>query len=315
MNRRRRRHRRLRRRGRAGRDAAGARPALKVADPRGRAARRPRGRRVAQFYDALVKVPECAVSRTRRTRRTRARDDLDALLRAGRPGQVREHVPAPGRRHDVALARHVPALRARRFPARDRVRRRRRLADRLRRRSSRGTATPRREIGVAGDSTADLGAPRSAAYPMPAIPMTLPRSSGREGASRARRTSAADAAGAQLACATTTGPPCCGNNSCIPICPIQAKYDATVHVAQAEAAGARAVAREAVVLARRSRSPTAASPRSATSGPTAARTALTGKVFVLAAHGSRRRSCCCMSRGRERCRTAWPTRATRSAAT
>ena len=27
-------------------------------------------------------------------------------------------------------------------------------------------------------------------------------------------------------------PPCCGNNSCIPICPIQAKYDATVHVAR-----------------------------------------------------------------------------------
>jgi len=33
--------------------------------------------------------------------------------------------------------------------------------------------------------------------------------------------------------------PCCGNNSCIPICPIQAKYDATVHVARAEAAGVR----------------------------------------------------------------------------
>jgi choline dehydrogenase-like flavoprotein len=33
-------------------------------------------------------------------------------------------------------------------------------------------------------------------------------------------------------------PECCGNNSCIPICPIQAKYDATVHVALAESEGA-----------------------------------------------------------------------------
>jgi hypothetical protein len=31
-------------------------------------------------------------------------------------------------------------------------------------------------------------------------------------------------------------PACCGNHICIPVCPIQAKYDATVHVAKAEAA-------------------------------------------------------------------------------
>jgi glucose dehydrogenase len=33
-------------------------------------------------------------------------------------------------------------------------------------------------------------------------------------------------------------PACCGNASCIPICPIGAKYDATVHLAQAEKHGA-----------------------------------------------------------------------------
>jgi choline dehydrogenase-like flavoprotein len=32
-------------------------------------------------------------------------------------------------------------------------------------------------------------------------------------------------------------PPCAGNSSCVPICPIQAKYDATVHVRKALAAG------------------------------------------------------------------------------
>ena len=33
-------------------------------------------------------------------------------------------------------------------------------------------------------------------------------------------------------------PACCGNASCIPVCPVQAKYDATVHLALAEAKGA-----------------------------------------------------------------------------
>lgn len=36
-------------------------------------------------------------------------------------------------------------------------------------------------------------------------------------------------------------PPCCGSATCIPICPVQAKYDATVHVTQAEPAGAELV--------------------------------------------------------------------------
>jgi choline dehydrogenase-like flavoprotein len=33
-------------------------------------------------------------------------------------------------------------------------------------------------------------------------------------------------------------PACCGNASCIPVCPIQAKYDATVHIGKAVASGA-----------------------------------------------------------------------------
>ena len=36
-------------------------------------------------------------------------------------------------------------------------------------------------------------------------------------------------------------PPCCGNNTCVPICPIQAKYDGSVHATKAEEAGARIV--------------------------------------------------------------------------
>ena len=77
-------------------------------------------------------------------------------------------------------------------------------------------------------------------------------------------------------------PPCCGNNSCIPICPIQAKYDATVHVARAEKAGAKVIAQAVVyqidvgadgrVSAIRYKKPDGSSAR------------LAAKVFVLAAH-------------------------------
>ena len=93
------------------------------------------------------------------------------------------------------------------------------------------------EIGVAGDDAADFGAPRSKPYPMPPIPMTyadkqvgaaaaplgyhvLPFPQARNSVWRDGR------------------PQCCGNASCVPICPIQAKYDATHHLDKAERAGA-----------------------------------------------------------------------------
>lgn len=93
------------------------------------------------------------------------------------------------------------------------------------------------EIGVAGDSDEDLGSPRSGDFPMPMIPMTYLDK---------QFAKALEGSGYQVR-ATPQGrnsishadrPECCGNGSCIPICPIQAKYDATVHLAQAEAAGA-----------------------------------------------------------------------------
>ncbi|MCA8967989.1 MAG: GMC family oxidoreductase, partial [Planctomycetes bacterium] len=93
------------------------------------------------------------------------------------------------------------------------------------------------EIGVAGDSADDLGAPRTKPYPMGEIPQTYldkayfkaldgtiydvrATPQGRNSETRDNR------------------PPCCGNASCIPVCPIQAKYDATVHVERATKAGA-----------------------------------------------------------------------------
>ncbi len=93
------------------------------------------------------------------------------------------------------------------------------------------------EIGVSGDSAVDLGAPRTTPYPMTEIPQTyldkayLKALNGTvyevRSTPQGRNSTARD-----------TRPACCGNASCIPVCPVQAKYDATVHIDRAVAAGA-----------------------------------------------------------------------------
>jgi glucose dehydrogenase len=95
-----------------------------------------------------------------------------------------------------------------------------------------------RALGVAGDPNADLGVTRGTPYPMPPIPSTYldqqvaaaARSIGLkvENTPQARNSQLYDGR-----------PPCCGNHNCIPVCPIQAKYDATSHTAKAQQAGAR----------------------------------------------------------------------------
>ena len=87
-------------------------------------------------------------------------------------------------------------------------------------------------LGVAGDSGQDLGSPRSTHYPMNALPLTyldkqVALATARLGypvhiTPQARNSRTYD-----------SRPPCCGNASCVPICPIAAKYDATVHVQKA----------------------------------------------------------------------------------
>src|SRR5689334_20038023 len=138
-----------------------------------------------------------------------------------------------------------------------------------------------REIGVAGDSAADLGSSRSSPYPMPEIPQTfLDRTIGKafEGTPYDVRSTPQG----RNSVVRDDRPPCCGNNSCIPICPIQAKYDATVHIARAEKSGAKLVpeaivhrievARDGRIAAVRYRHPDGSDHR------------ITAKTFVLAAH-------------------------------
>lgn len=92
-------------------------------------------------------------------------------------------------------------------------------------------------LGVSGDASDDLGAPRSGPFPMAAIPPThLDRVFARrlEGSPYLVRPTPQ----ARNSTARQDRPGCCGSASCIPVCPVQAKYDATVHVERAVAAGA-----------------------------------------------------------------------------
>lgn len=93
------------------------------------------------------------------------------------------------------------------------------------------------EIGVSGSSEDNLGSPRSTPYPMPPIePTFLDQTIQKalQGTSFHVRSTPQ----ARNSIFRDDRVACCGNASCVPICPVQAKYDATVHIAQAVKAGA-----------------------------------------------------------------------------
>jgi choline dehydrogenase-like flavoprotein len=96
------------------------------------------------------------------------------------------------------------------------------------------------ELGVSGDDNAQLGVVRRNPYPQPPIASTY--SDKRVGAAVAGLgLQVENTPQARNSTLFDGRPPCCGNASCIPICPIGAKYDASVHVRKAQAAGAQLV--------------------------------------------------------------------------
>ena len=152
-------------------------------------------------------------------------------------------------------------------------------------------------LGVAGPDDEDWGSPRSSRYPMPVVaPTYLDKIVG----------AACSKVGLKMApfpqarntVPRDDRPACCGNASCVPLCPVGAKYDAGVHVAKAIAAGARvealAIAHEVVV--------------DGTGNVTAIRfmrpdgsvNEARGKVFVIAAHAIESAKLLLMSRDRSR---------------
>jgi len=93
------------------------------------------------------------------------------------------------------------------------------------------------QLGVSGEPGSPPFAPRSAPYPMPAIPQTyLDRHFISKLAGTSYHVSATPQA--RNSVERDDRPSCCGSASCIPVCPVQAKYDATVHVERAKANGA-----------------------------------------------------------------------------
>jgi glucose dehydrogenase len=92
--------------------------------------------------------------------------------------------------------------------------------------------------GVAGSPDYDWGAPRRTPYPMPPVPSTYMDQQVQK-VLQPLGLSANIFSHARNSVPYDNRPACCGNNTCVPICPIQAKYDGSVHVLKAEALGAR----------------------------------------------------------------------------
>ena len=137
------------------------------------------------------------------------------------------------------------------------------------------------QLGVSGFNEDDLGSWRSGPYPLPGIPMTY---GDKEFAA------ACDPIGLKVSPTPQARnsqpnngrPACCGNAMCIPICPIGAKYDATIHLGLAAEAGAIVMA-EAVVVN------VAVDASGAVSGvtyvkPDGTAGIVTAKVFIIAAN-------------------------------
>jgi choline dehydrogenase-like flavoprotein len=137
-----------------------------------------------------------------------------------------------------------------------------------------------KELGVAGRE--DLGSPRSQPYPMTEIPLTW---------SNQRIAQALEGSGLTVTATAQARnsrvyddrPPCCGAGSCIPLCPIVARYDAAVHVAKAEGAGVQLLPNAVAHFVEVGRDGRVSAVRFLR--PDRSEGAAVGRFYVLAAHG------------------------------
>jgi glucose dehydrogenase len=136
--------------------------------------------------------------------------------------------------------------------------------------------------GVSGDPAYTWGAPRRGPYPLPPVPKTYLDTVVARGLAKVGLKSALFSH-ARNSVFFDGRPACCGNNTCVPICPIAAKYDASIHMAKAEALGTRVLTDSLVtfveigadnrVVAVRVRNPDGSTFR------------VEGSVFAIACHG------------------------------
>ncbi len=138
-----------------------------------------------------------------------------------------------------------------------------------------------RELGVAGDPETSLVPAARGAFPMPPIPQTYnDRVVARAAAPLGMTLKATPQA--RNSVLYDDRPPCCGSAMCVPMCPVGAKYDASVHVAKAEASGARLV--ENAVAHRIELGPDRKVTGIRFLRPDGTDGLATARVFVLAAH-------------------------------
>jgi choline dehydrogenase-like flavoprotein len=140
------------------------------------------------------------------------------------------------------------------------------------------------ELGVWGPSDEELGSPRSQPYPMQPLPLSYNEQTIKSALNGydpkfhvvtepvARNSRPYDGR-----------PPCCGNNNCMPICPIGAMYNGIVHVEKAEQAGAKLI--DNAVVYKLEVGPQKKITAALYKDPQGNERRVEGKYFVLAANG------------------------------
>ncbi|MCY1275818.1 Fructose dehydrogenase large subunit [compost metagenome] len=137
------------------------------------------------------------------------------------------------------------------------------------------------ELGVWGPADEELGSPRSAPYPMQPLPLSWNEQRVRDLLNGNGYRMVTEPA-ARNSRPYDERPTCCGNNNCMPVCPIGAMYGGIVHVHKAERAGARII--ENAVVHRLEKGGKNRIVAALYKDPQGAEVRVEGKVFVLAAN-------------------------------
>ncbi len=137
-------------------------------------------------------------------------------------------------------------------------------------------------LGVAGDDGEDLESPRSKGYPLPGLPLTYLDKKLAVAAQRVGLTLRLTPQ-ARNSVYFDGRPPCCGNATCVPICPIAAKYDGSVHARKASELGARILENAVVHFVDVDAEGMVTQVRF--KRPDGSEQTASGRIFAIAAHG------------------------------
>jgi len=140
-------------------------------------------------------------------------------------------------------------------------------------------------LGVCGPSDPALQWPpiRSKPYPMGRLPFGPGEQAFTDAAARLGLANLPSAQARNSGVSYDGRPPCCGNNSCIPVCPIGAKYDAATSLPRIEAKGGKIIANAVVYRVETGTANAVAAVHYF--DPDRQSTRITGKLFVIAGNG------------------------------